>query len=291
MSKARTIKIFLPNGEPTGIKILDIHNRTIEATYIPRIYLDNVKEEEHLQGVGIYFLVGEEDVGKAKVYIGEAENVAKRLLQHNAQKDFWNYAITITSNNRGLTKTHIKFLEWLCYSKAKDTNRIIIENSTIPNKPHLQRAMEADLHDNFEDIELLISTLGLPIFTPLIASRKIVGEKSSQDLQDDEIFYISTRGAAGRGIYSTEGFVGLAGSKFTEDTVNSFTLKNKELRNNLIENNLLIKKDNYLILQENYKFNSPSEAASIISGREANGWTEWKLENGKTLDDVYRKSN
>ncbi len=37
-----------------------------------------------------------------------------------------------------------------------------------------------------------------------------------------------------------------------------------------------------------YIFNSPSAAAGVVLGRNANGWIEWKNEDGKTLDELKR---
>lgn len=37
-------------------------------------------------------------------------------------------------------------------------------------------------------------------------------------------------------------------------------------------------------------FTSPSQATSIVLGRNANGWIEWKNVEGKTLDYLKRKS-
>jgi len=39
-----------------------------------------------------------------------------------------------------------------------------------------------------------------------------------------------------------------------------------------------------------YLFSSPSVAAGMFIGGSANGWTEWKDKEGKTLDQVYRSN-
>lgn len=44
------------------------------------------------------------------------------------------------------------------------------------------------------------------------------------------------------------------------------------------------------VLEEDMSFPSPSAAGVYcLNKRTCNGWTEWKDENGNTLDDVYRK--
>lgn len=44
------------------------------------------------------------------------------------------------------------------------------------------------------------------------------------------------------------------------------------------------------ILQEDQIFTSPSSAAFLIVGNNANGWNHWKNKNGETID-IYRRNN
>jgi len=46
--------------------------------------------------------------------------------------------------------------------------------------------------------------------------------------------------------------------------------------------------DSFLRVVENVSFPSPSTAAIMVLGRPANGWIEWKYEDGKSLDEVKR---
>lgn len=47
----------------------------------------------------------------------------------------------------------------------------------------------------------------------------------------------------------------------------------------------LFNKGEYLEFPEDFIFTSPSTAASIVLGRNANGLTEWKQKGGKTLKE------
>ncbi len=297
-SGARTIEIFLPDGEPTGVKVAHIRNRNIEATYIPRAKLSELKTRESLQGVGIYLLVGEaEQYAKPPVYIGEAEVVYTRLLQHNASKDFWNYCITLTSNNRHLTKTHVRFLEWLCHNKAASAHRCTLVNSNLPTKPHVQESTEADLYDNFESIDLLVSTLGLNIFQSLFLAKETMTDKPfaklTQDLSAEhlKVFSLKGRGAEAEGIYTQEGFLVFAGAKFSKDLSDSLSKTNApKTREQFIKDGVVERKNGDLILKEAHVFPSPSAAATLIVGNSLNGWITWKLPDGRTLHDIYRKT-
>ena len=54
---------------------------------------------------------------------------------------------------------------------------------------------------------------------------------------------------------------------------------------------LIVNIDGDLKISEDYLFSSPSTAAVIVMGRNANGLTEWKLKDGTTLKDFESNKN
>ena len=57
----------------------------------------------------------------------------------------------------------------------------------------------------------------------------------------------------------------------------------KEIRTDTV--NIVKKEIDSLEFTEDYIFTSPSLAAAIVMGRNANGLEEWKLKDGKTLKE------
>jgi hypothetical protein len=53
----------------------------------------------------------------------------------------------------------------------------------------------------------------------------------------------------------------------------------------------MVVQGNIYRFMKNHVFSSPSAAAVSILGRYANGWTEWKYADGRTLDEVKRPSD
>lgn len=275
----KTIQIYLPDGDPQSIKIAEITSRTVQAILIPRSKLESAFKRDELKNVGIYFLIGNpDDETKEILYVGEAEECLTRIKQQNKAKDFWNTAIVVISKTQYFTKTHIKYLEWFCYDRAKEAARFRMENSNIPIKPFTSESMEADLLDNFETIKILTSTLGYPLFEKI--------KKPSQK----NILFCKGKNASGQGEYSSDGMVVFAGSKCNlEETISSPDWITN-LRNRLKKEGVLEMKDNVLIFKSDYIFNSPSSAAVTLLGRAANGWTSWKYKDGRTLDEVVRQN-
>ena len=280
MNRPQTIQIFLPDGSPRSVKIAELTNRVVQAIFIPRNKLEYIGNRTEVKNVGIYFLLGEDNESlKPLVYIGEAEDCYNRLKQHNREKEFWNYAVAITSKINGFTKSHVKFLEYHAIKTANEVNRFKTENSTQPSKPFITESMEADLLDSFDTIKILLSTLGYPLFDSV----------NKKNIKKTELLKINARGVKAEGDLIEDGFVVFKGSQAKIETTPSCHEYLIITRNKLKENSILIEKNNVLEFTEDYVFNSPSTAGGVILGRSTNGWIQWKDKNGKTLDELKRK--
>lgn len=278
-TRPQTIQIFLPDGNPTSIKIADLTNRMIYAVLVPRNKLNDVGIREEVRRYGIYFLFGtNEEKAKPLVYIGETEDCFERIKTHNINKDFWNYAVIISSKSNAFTKSHVKYLEYLCIKNTLEVGRFEIENQTSPAKPYVTESMEADLLDNYETIKVLLATLGYPIFEEI--------RKSS--VKKREILYCKGRDASAEGDMIDDGFVVFKGSKANLNLTRTAGSWVAGIRSKLIESNIIIKQDSIYVFTQDYIFTSPSAAAVAILGRQANGWTEWKNIDGVTIDKIYR---
>ena len=91
------------------------------------------------------------------------------------------------------------------------------------------------------------------------------------------------------GEYQEDGFVVYKGSKANLELSPSSGSSIQNLRLKLIDDKILVQKNNVLEFQEDYLFKSPSAAAGQVLARSTNGWTKWKSKNGKTLDELKRK--
>jgi len=277
MSRGRTINIFIPDSNPRSVKICDIQNSIVKAIFIPRNKLEYVTNREELKEPGIYFLFGKEDeLIKSKVYIGEAENLLIRLKQHNQKKEFWNTAICFVSEKKNINKAHIKYLESYCCEQTKIINKYNLENGNSPTQSSLTERDQDFVLSFFDDLKILIATLGFPIF-----------EETKKEEKD--LFFCKSQNSDASGEYSEDGMVVFEGSKANINTSSTIGQWAVNLRNNLIEQKIFQKEGDYYIFTENYTFNSPSAAAAVTLGRSANGWTSWKDKNGNTLDERFRK--
>jgi hypothetical protein len=262
--------------------ICELSNWTGKAFKIPRRRLKDSIDRPELSSTGIYILFGKSDnlERKGRAYIGEAEEIYKRLNQQLVSKEFWTEAIVFVSKDENLNKAHIKYLESRLYEIAQEINRYDLVNSQTPTKSSISESDEAEMEEFLDNIRLLINTLGYSIFEEI---------RNTQQQEQEELytFYIeAARGADAKGQLTNEGFAVLKGSEIANSPTNSFPNNWKKLRNELIENKTIINIDGKLIFNEDYLFSSPSSAAAIVMGRSANGLTEWKLKDGRVLKSV-----
>jgi uncharacterized protein DUF4357 len=274
----RTIQIYLPSGEPRGIRIAEITTGIVLAISIPRARMAEAAQRQELRSVGVYFLFGTQDeLAKPLTYVGEAEDCLARLRTHASKKEFWSAAVAIVSRTGSFTKAHARWLEWRCLTRAREVGRYEDTNEQTPNKPCVPEPMEADLRNAFDALETLLGTLGFPLFEPL---RRVDGP--------EHVFFSQRGGAKARGILSDDGFVVLAGSVARVDVTPSAPTWIADTRERLIASGVLIQEKAGLRFASDHVFSSPSAAASAVVGGSANGWIEWKDDRRQTLQDVHR---
>ena len=265
------------------MRIAEITTRIVRVIEVPRSQLAAFVKMPEAQQVGIYFLMGESsEAGLPRVYIGQSGGVGNRLIQHNQSKDFWNRAFVVISLTNSMTQTHALFLEWFAISEATKAGRYTLENGNTGARPHTPAPLEADCHEIHETAATLLATMGQPIFEPLTNTSTIENET--------ELFYCKGSGAEGVGEYTSEGFVVLKGSRCRKEMVASSIGTNDErARQKLIDEGVLVEINTMFEFTRNFLFSSPSRAAVIVMGRAANGWSEWKTVDGRTLDAVKRQ--
>jgi predicted GIY-YIG superfamily endonuclease len=278
---AKTIQIFLPGGDPRGLRVAEITTRIVQVIEVPRSRLDEFARLTESSQVGVYFLFGSGTEGDdPQVYIGQTGDLRARLSSHDSKKPFWQRALVLVSRTNSLTQTHALFLEWHCLKLATEAGRYRVENGNAGSKPHTPAPLEADCLEIFETGSILLSTLGFPVFEPL----------SPGAGKAEEVFYCTAAGAEGRGLLTDDGFVVLKGSVGRRANVPSIQGTSVErYRANLIEAGIVREEGERVVFEKDHLFGSPSMAASALLGRSSNGWADWKAKDGRTLSEVKRQ--
>ena len=281
MPHPQTIQIFLPAGDPQGIRVAEITTRIVRVIEVPRSLLGDFLKMPEAEQVGVYFLFGEdEDGGAPRCYIGQTGSLKTRLSQHNAAKDFWNRALIAVSLTNSLTNTHASYLEWLSIQQALSAGRYVMDNGNAGARPHTPPPMQADCSEIHDTMRMLLATLGHPVFDPL---SKPVATGGQSD--DGELYYCRARNAEGRGQYTEEGFVVLKGSNGRADVTPSFLSRARE---RLLKQGVLVLEGDRVRFERDHLFKTPSGASDCLTGGNTNGWLEWRRADGRTLQELER---
>ena len=279
--KPFSLRIFVADGDPDGLRVVERSNWIGKALIFPRALLPNVKQREELGQTGVYLLLGPREDGQGEMlYIGEGDPIRPRLESHHAQKDFWNRAVCFVAAPGQLNKAHVQFLEANLIRLAKAAKRLPLDNGNQPAEPSLSEADCADMQVFLENMLGMLPVLGIHAFEHTTTPAS-VGAAT--------MLTCKGKGVVASGYEATQGFVIKAGSLAAGKTVPSMQQHVRgcfDLRQQLIQSGVMHPDgENYRFAQD-YAFSSPSMAAAVVLGRSANGRVEWKNSGGRTLKEI-----
>jgi len=288
MTQGRSIRLFLVDGSPNGLLTAEIMNWPGHALTGPRTRLSELVKRPECSRTGIYFLVGPDPDNTARplVYVGESDDVAKRLKQHNQPedkggKDFWERVCLITSKDQNLTKAHVKYLESQLIALTTAAGRCGLKNGTAHDYTILPEADQADMAFFSEQIRTILPVLGFDFLRE--AATKTLPADTASAIPPSPVFELTLpKYNIKTQAQEVDGdFIVLAGSKARDKWVG---VKGgyEGLFDQLVTDGVLAPTEGKgCIFTKDHAFSSPSAAAAVVSGRSANGRTTWMVENAK----------
>ena len=277
------IRIFVVDGDPDGLRLVERTNWVGKALIFPRALYPQVRSRSEFQQTGVYLLLGPRTDGDGEMlYIGEGDPVRPRLEDHYVKKDFWTRAVFFVAGPGQLNKAHVQFLESQLVSLASAAKRMPLDNGNKPMEPTLSEADRAYMDVFLNYILGMLPVLGIHAF-----------EKSSLMTVKGETSVLTChgRGVTATGHDTPQGFVVQAGSSAAAAEVESLQKhfpSTCELRADLLKNGVLILENNTLRFTQDYTFSSPSQASAVVLGRSSNGRTDWKDSTGRTLKEIQQ---
>ncbi len=272
--------MFLVNGTADSLTIAELSNWNGKAIKIPRIEVSSCDRDDITQA-GVYFLFCKEDDGSDSVYIGEAENVKDRLVQHlrdyqsEKEKYYWSTAVVFIG--RDLNKALIRYLENRFVEIARASKRYLILTKNTYRNTVMKESQVAVMEEFVDNVKILINALGYKVLEPFAQM------DSSTTLVDNELLYITSGSVNATGKVTAEGFVVFAGATVNEKTsVKSLSAGMKKQRQKLFNSS----KVENLITTEDILFSSSSAAADFILGYSVSGPRTWKTKEGKSLKEI-----
>lgn len=167
-----TIRIFVPDGDPEGVRLIDRMNWTGLGIVVPREQWLSTKQRAEFSRTGVYILTGQIEGNELPtIYVGEAREIRTRIDNHFQNKDFWDRAIVFTASNNSLNTAHAKWLEYALVERATQAKRSLLDNATAPQEPSLSEAERADTSAFLREVLQILPLVGLKAFeipTPVV---------------------------------------------------------------------------------------------------------------------------
>jgi hypothetical protein len=130
-----TIKIYVPNGDPESVRIVELMNWTGKGIVFSRLEWSQISQREEFNQAGIYFLTGQKDEDDLPtLYIGQTDVLRERINKRKEEKDFWDRAIIFVSSNNSLNRGHITWLEYALLKQAKEVAQCLLDNLQFPQR-------------------------------------------------------------------------------------------------------------------------------------------------------------
>lgn len=283
MAYGKSIELFLVNGTADSLIIAELSNWNGKAIKIPRIEVSSCNRDNITQA-GVYFLFCKEDDGSDSVYIGEAENVKDRLVQHlrdyqsEKEKYYWSTAVVFIG--RDLNKALIRYLENRFVEIARASKRYLVLTKNTYRNTVMKESQIAVMEEFVDNVKILINALGYKVLEPFAQV------DPSNDTVDDKLLYITSGLVNATGKVTAEGFVVFAGATLNEKmSVRSLSAGMQKQRQKLFDSS----KVNNLVTTEDILFSSSSAAADFILGYSVSGPRTWKTKGGRTLKELEDK--
>lgn len=167
MGEPYTIRIFVPDGDPEGTKIVELLNWTGVGIAFPRSGWPQLSGRQEFKGSGIYVLTGPTegtDDELPTVYVGQGDEIGVRIESHHSDKDFWDWGYAFVSKGNTLNRAHVTWLEHALLERAKRAERCHLDNAQQPREPRLSEPDRADTQGFLREMLRILPLLGVRVF-------------------------------------------------------------------------------------------------------------------------------
>jgi hypothetical protein len=201
VSLGKSIRLYLADGTPGGLLTPEIMNWTGHVVAAPRSDLAGLLKRPEASRTGIYLLLGDDpdSLGGSIAYIGEGDDVGKRLYQHaraeeQGGKDFWDRAIMLTSKDANLTKAHARYLESRFITLASQARRSRLLNGTARAPLPLPEADVSDMEYFITQVKIVLPVLGVNILrSAATAGNGVAGAASGPSPASSPVFILHVK--------------------------------------------------------------------------------------------------
>lgn len=231
------------------------------------------------------------------MYVGQGDDVSKRLAAHNKDpdKEFWESVCVVTNKDLNLTAAHGRYLESRLISIIQKEGRARLINKTEPIFDRLPEGDLSDMEDFVARLQMLLPVLGIQFIRPTpnvsATSREPTARyeverdapiklRPTLDGVTSPIFKFGSTSVSARAVEVGGQMIVLKGSEAQLIDQSSLPSSARTYRDQLRNTGKLSKgaKPNILEFTDDVAFSSPSAAAEAVMGTSRNGRIDWIVE-------------
>ena len=290
-----TVRIFLVDGTPQGLRLVERMGWTGSFLTFARADFPSARARDEVSQTGVYVLLGPDPDGRRtqRVYIGEAEDIRVRLDAHQKEKDFWTHGYVLTTKDNSLNKAHVRYIEARLLELTAAADNASLDNGTAPAPVSLSEPEIAEMETYLDNVLPLFALVGVNIFEP--AEEPVdaapVAKTPSTSVADERAarLHLKTQLTEAQGEDRSRGFLvfeGALGRKEKKVMIPSY----EQLRDRLMQEGILVEDGDHVRLTKSHLFDSPSAAASVLSGGNKNGRTDWRDATGRSLKQLQAET-
>lgn len=281
---ATTLELFFIDGKPDGMLTAEVFGWTGHILLAPRTRLPEALKRKESFYTGVYILLGDLDE-EPLAYIGEGENVANRIKNHDAKKDWWTRVVLITTAANQLHKAHAQYLEARLVQEGIKASNAKLENGTNPNLPSLSEAARANMETFIDQLLMVLPAVRVDLFTIKAKPDKLGPIKQLQQSKSSPVFELTLKkeGITATAILEDGEFVVQKGSLARAQYIGDRSEKSYYWRHydQLVAQGVLVDQGNHKVFAQSYAFPSTSAAGAVCNGRSTAGPIAWKVKGSK----------
>ncbi len=255
----------------------------------PRTRLPDALKRKESSYTGIYILLGEQNE-EALAYIGEGENIANRIKNHDAKKDWWTRVVLVTSAANNLHKAHAQYLEARLVQEGLSASNSKLDNGTNPSLPSLSEAAKANMEAFIDQLLMVLPAIRVDLFTSKAKPDKPDSITKSQSTNESPVFELTLKkeGINATAVLEAGEFVVQKGSLARATYIGDHSEKSYYWKSyyKLVEQGILVDQGKHKVFTQSYAFPSTSAAGAVCNGRSTAGPIAWKVKGtGQTYKE------
>ena len=267
----RSLELYFIDGRPDGMLTAEVFNWTGHVLVTPRTQISDALRRTEAHHTGVYLLLGERE-GEPLAYIGEGEDIAERIRNHDVRRDWWTKVVMVTTGANNLNKAHVKYLEARLIEEARGVGRITLENGVNPSRPGLTEAAQANMEGFLDNLFIVLPAIGIDMFVS--RTRSATGTEGNGASPMFEM-QVRKHGLLALAKLVDGEFIVQAGSLVRKEWIGQGAHNYKRQFEELVRAGILVEKGEHRVFAQSYAFSSPSAAGAMVAGRSCNGQLSW----------------